>query len=101
MTTDALALHNTRDDCWHAYHGNVYDLSDYVHPGGDRFISDYCGTDATSAYAKHHSTNLLRSVRKFGVGTLSDGGQNGENIPVAQSTEKGKKKKGSKSSSDD
>lgn len=48
-----LAAHNTADSCWLLISGKVYDVSGYLtsHPGGADIIIQYCGTDATNAFA--------------------------------------------------
>lgn len=36
ITPAELASHNTREDCWHAYQGKVYNVTPFLkyHPGG-------------------------------------------------------------------
>jgi len=45
ITEDEVAKHNTYEDCWVAYQGAVYDISDYirVHPGGASDLQNLCG----------------------------------------------------------
>jgi len=47
FTIADIALHATKDDCWLAIHGKVYDVSNYTkHPGGEAILEG-CGKDAT------------------------------------------------------
>lgn len=71
-----LALHNTAADCWIAYEGNVYDVTDWLtkHPGGSAAIAQYCGTsdEFARAFDRQHGEkqqNLLPEVGVF-IGTF-------------------------------
>lgn len=48
--------HNTRESCWAAINGNVYDLTTWIsrHPGGETPIVGLCGTDGTAAFTNQH-----------------------------------------------
>lgn len=41
ITPEELAVHCTRDDCWLAIDGTVYDATDFVdlHPGGEVLLA--------------------------------------------------------------
>lgn len=67
-----LAQHNSRDDCWIAYKGKVYDVTSYLgrHPGGTNAIARYCGTasEFEQAFTRQHGTSkagLLVNVATF------------------------------------
>ena len=48
-----LQLHNTEDDCWVVYYGQVYDVTVYAanrHPAGPEWITPDCGADGTENY---------------------------------------------------
>lgn len=47
-----VAKHNTAQDCYMAINGKVYDITSYFgsHPGGDSYLLESCGIDATSAF---------------------------------------------------
>lgn len=53
---------------------NVYDLTDWVaqHPGGQRAITQLCGTDATDAFAGQHGNNdeAKAALAEHQIGTL-------------------------------
>ena len=40
-----LTSHNTRQSCWIAVHGNVYDVTDFLdeHPGGSALLLKFGG----------------------------------------------------------
>ncbi|XKT75200.1 MAG: cytochrome b5 domain-containing protein [Patescibacteria group bacterium UBA2103] len=76
ISEEDLAMHNSADDCWIAYKGTVYDVTDWLskHPGGSAAIAQYCGTseEFTKAFEGQHGEkqqNLLPEVGNF-VGTL-------------------------------
>jgi cytochrome b involved in lipid metabolism len=73
ITTEELARHNSTNDCWVVFYGNVYDLTNYArrHPGGASFVTDLGGVDGTVEYEFFHSEALLRSVQGEIVGTLT------------------------------
>jgi hypothetical protein len=58
ITLDELAMHNTKEDCWVGYQGNVYDVTPWLprHPGGVTAISRYCGTatEFEEAFTRKH-----------------------------------------------
>ena len=47
-----LFRHSTRDDCWCAIHGKVYNVTSFLddHPGGANIMVKYAGKDATQAF---------------------------------------------------
>ena len=76
ISDEALAAHNTAADCWIAYQGSVYDVTDWLtkHPGGSAAIAQYCGTseEFEQALNRQHGAkqqNMLPEVGQF-VGTL-------------------------------
>mmetsp|Transcript_28788 Transcript_28788/g.40472 ORF Transcript_28788/g.40472 Transcript_28788/m.40472 type:complete len:153 (-) Transcript_28788:1172-1630(-) len=83
VSMEELQRHNTANDCWVIYDGDVYDMTDYAkrHPGGSSIITKYAGTDATAAYKQFHKLSLLNTVRNTKVGPLastSGGGGGGQ-----------------------
>lgn len=71
-----VSQHNTREDCWAAIDGGVYDLTSWVdkHPGGPDKIMGLCGTDATAAFTKQHSGDAkpAEQLVSFRIGSLVD-----------------------------
>lgn len=66
-----LSLHNSKEDCWIAYDGKVYDITSYIprHPGGEQKIIPYCGSaDAfESAFTKEHGTSKVKTLMNMGT----------------------------------
>ena len=56
LTLEAVALHNTRADCWTVINGGVYDLTSWIpqHPGGEQAILGLCGTDGSPRFNGQH-----------------------------------------------
>ncbi len=54
ITSEELATHATREDCWLAIEGTVYDVTKFIpmHPGKDNIVIG-CGKDATALFANH------------------------------------------------
>lgn len=66
ITCAELAQHNSPDDCWVAFHGHVYDMTQFAkqHVGGADSITRLAGQDGTLSFARHHSQNVLNSISK-------------------------------------
>jgi len=71
--SDVQAAH-TREKCWAAIGGNVYDLTAWIseHPGGEKKILSICGTDGTDAFIKQHGSQaaVAEILKDFKIGTL-------------------------------
>tara|TARA_Y100000310_G_scaffold345607_1_gene467219 strand:+ start:2272 stop:2682 length:411 start_codon:yes stop_codon:yes gene_type:complete len=63
ISKEELATHDVEEDCWVAYDGNVYDITDYLpnHKGGKASIVNYCGTsdDFADAFTGKHGTSKV------------------------------------------
>jgi L-lactate dehydrogenase (cytochrome) len=59
-----LAKHNTKQSCWIAIHGKVYDVTNFTaqHPGGASILYKYGGKDATEEFDQLHSRSVLDSM---------------------------------------
>ncbi|SGZ22292.1 BQ5605_C022g09469 [Microbotryum silenes-dioicae] len=57
ITPAMLAEHKTRDDCWQAYGGKVYDVTRFLkfHPGGVGEIMRAAAKDGTELFMKTHA----------------------------------------------
>ncbi|KAJ6008286.1 hypothetical protein N7540_012262 [Penicillium herquei] len=64
LTRADLERHNSRQSCWVAIHGAVYDVTDFLdsHPGGAKVILRCAGKDATSDFDSVHSPDLLNEA---------------------------------------
>lgn len=73
-TLAEVAEHESRESCWVAVHGEVYDLTDWIdeHPGGIGEILGVCGTDASAAFADEHDGDdePRQELTRFRIGTL-------------------------------
>ena len=61
ITGEELIKHNTKDSCWIAIHGQVYDVTSFIdhHPGGASLILKLGGQDATEQYETFHDAGLV------------------------------------------
>jgi cytochrome b involved in lipid metabolism len=75
-----LANHNSKENCWLAIAGKVYDVTKYIyaHPGGSGEIIKYCGQDGTRAFAskdksnpKDHSAQAYAMLAPYYIGDLN------------------------------
>jgi L-lactate dehydrogenase (cytochrome) len=59
-----LTKHNSRQSCWLAIHGEVWDATDFLgqHPGGANLILKIAGKDASDEYELFHSPDLVRET---------------------------------------
>jgi cytochrome b involved in lipid metabolism len=69
-----LQDHNIVDDCWVAFHGEVYDMTRFAktHPGGSYLIQNLAGSDGTGQFQSHHKKGKLKLVKDDRVGTLAE-----------------------------
>ncbi len=51
-----LKKHNMQSDCWTAYNGKVYNITQYLdyHPGGITILMQGAGKDCTNLFNKYH-----------------------------------------------
>ena len=78
-STDEVAQHNSKDDCWLILDGKVYDVTKFIpaHPGG-KAILEGCGKDATTLFETRpmgsessHSARARAIREKYYIGDLS------------------------------
>jgi Indoleamine 2,3-dioxygenase/Cytochrome b5-like Heme/Steroid binding domain len=70
-----VALHNTPEQgFWLVVDGGVYDVTRFrsAHPGGERIIDAYAGTDASSGFGRAHAglAHANSMLAKFKIGEL-------------------------------
>ncbi|KAI8818425.1 cytochrome b5-like heme/steroid binding domain-containing protein [Fimicolochytrium jonesii] len=73
FTPSEVAQHRSRDDCWMAVQGNVYNVTHYIkfHPGGAGQLLRGAGKDATELFMKVHPwVNVDGLLGKCQVGYL-------------------------------
>lgn len=76
---DEIAKHSSREDCWMAVEGKVYDVTGYIasgmHKGKDAILMG-CGKDATEIYNNRpngsgaHSKLAREVMAKFAIGVV-------------------------------
>jgi flavocytochrome c len=64
-----LKKHTTRESCWVALHGKVYDFTDFLdeHPAGAEAILRQAGGDASEIFDAIHSQTMLDDFKPIGV----------------------------------
>lgn len=81
-TLAQVAEHDSKENCWLAIEGNVYDMTSYVksgfHPGKDAILQG-CGKDATVLFntrpmgsGTSHSERARKMLPKYLIGTLEE-----------------------------
>ncbi|GJC80791.1 cytochrome B5 [Colletotrichum tofieldiae] len=84
FTAKEVAAHREANDCWMVIHGEVYDVSKYIHdhPGGADVLIEAAGVDATEAFDNAgHSEDAYEIMADFRVGKLK--GVNKRSAPKA------------------
>nr|CAG8461535.1 4285_t:CDS:2 [Entrophospora candida] len=66
ISTEEVAKHNKREDCWVIIHSKVYDLTNFLpdHPGGIKVILDQAGKDATEVFEPIHPPDIIDQYLK-------------------------------------
>jgi len=72
-----LSTHNSKEDCWVAVDGRVYDVTSWIpkHPGGSDVLSLAAGRDITNMFESYHpfSGELATSIlKKYYVCDVAD-----------------------------
>lgn len=75
FTMADVSVHASKDSCWSAVNGSVYDLTSWVsrHPGGAGAILSLCGTDGSTAFNRKHgrSGSAAAALVLLKIGTLN------------------------------
>ncbi len=69
ISSEELSRHSTKEDCWVAIHGTVYNLTDVLkwHPEGEEVILDHAGKDGTIGFDDaHHPKAYLENFDPIG-----------------------------------
>ena len=71
ITSQELATHNSKTDCWVGYKGKVYDVTNFLnkHPGGANAIAKYCGTSSQfeAGFTSQHGAGKVNTLEKEGI----------------------------------
>ena len=73
-----LKEHKSEFDCWTAYQGKVYNITQYLHyhPGGGKYLMAGAGKDCTKEFDKFHKwVNIDNMLAKCYIGPLMDDAQ--------------------------
>lgn len=72
VSRDELKDHDSPDDCWVSFHGEVYDMTNFAksHPGGAHLIQDVAGKDGTETFREVHKKGKLKLVDDDRIGKL-------------------------------
>jgi fatty acid desaturase/predicted heme/steroid binding protein len=76
-TWEELSTHNSKEDCWVAVDGKVYDVTSWIpkHPGGTDVLTLSAGRDITNMFESYHpfSGELTTSIlKKYYVCDVAD-----------------------------
>lgn len=64
---DELSKHGIPNDCWMSIGCGVYDVSSYIHSGGQALVHAYCGKDATVSFGGKHPWAYLQVLLSQGA----------------------------------
>jgi cytochrome-b5 reductase len=73
ISLSELSEHSSTFDCWTAYKGKVYNISNYIpyHPGGAEILKKAAGKDCSLIFDKYHKwVNCEQILGKCIIGTL-------------------------------
>lgn len=73
ISLQELSEHSSEYDCWTAYKGKVYNITQYLpyHPGGKKILMQGAGKDSTDLFDKYHKwVNIASILTKCDVGIL-------------------------------
>lgn len=71
FTINDVSKHNTKEDCYIIIDNNVYDMSNFSHPGGP-IIFNYAGKDATKIFKEMHNPRIIKKFKKNIVGIINN-----------------------------
>ena len=71
--------HNTKESCWLLIDNNVYDVTNFKHPGGKQILLQNAGQDATTQFEDiGHSKKAFEEMEQLIVGTFDSGEDDGK-----------------------
>ena len=73
ITRDEVAANNSEDSLWLIVDARVYDLTDFqdAHPGGASVLTQFAGTDATTAFYNLHRHEVIQKYTGLCIGTVA------------------------------
>jgi len=73
---EEVQTHNSKQSCWSAIRGKVYDLTSWIsnHPGGEKAILSICGKDGTEAFVNQHGgkNKPEKALSQFEIGEIQN-----------------------------
>jgi cytochrome b involved in lipid metabolism len=73
---EEVKTHNSKQSCWSAIRGKVYDLTSWIsnHPGGEKAILSICGKDGTEAFVNQHGgkDKPEKALSQFEIGDIQN-----------------------------
>jgi cytochrome b involved in lipid metabolism len=73
---EEVKTHNSKQSCWSAIRGKVYDLTSWIsnHPGGEKTILSICGKDGTEAFVNQHGgkDKPEKALSQFEIGDIQN-----------------------------
>ena len=73
---EEVQTHNSKQSCWSAIRGKVYDLTSWIsnHPGGEKAILRICGKDGTEAFVNQHGgkNKPEKALSQFEIGEIQN-----------------------------
>ncbi len=70
---EEVGEHNSREDCWCVFQGQVYDMTEYLasHPGGVEILLDEGGKNIDRLVQEYHSwVNVKHILRDKHMGSV-------------------------------
>ena len=71
VSSSGLSSHNSKENCWIAYEGKVYDITSWLprHPGSAEAIAPFCGTSSEfqAAFTGQHGTSQVKKLMEEGI----------------------------------
>lgn len=75
---EEIEKHDSRESCWMAIEGQVYDVTGYIdqHPGGEHILKG-CGRNMTSSFQDKRSRGIFdkkaeKELQKYHIGTFEE-----------------------------
>jgi len=71
ISLDDVKKHDSKDDCWTAIDGKVYDISEYIALGVHKpIIVKACGVDASEMFNNQHGAEQKQVLENYYLGGL-------------------------------
>lgn len=75
---DEIKKHDSKESCWMAIEGKVYDVTEYIdkHPGGEHILKG-CGRDMTASFQDKRKRGIFtkeaeEEIQQYLLGTFEE-----------------------------